>query len=357
MMALHPLEIQLTLIPHERFDVINVAETMRGKFGDLVSQYRKTLYCSLHTTAGYLDQTICARLRNSKMHLEPFFRAFQKLFPPDAGYYHDQMQLRTELSEAQRQCEPLNADSHLTFIGAGLKNCVTYTNHPGMPVYFIELDGKYQDIQRQRKTTILAYNAEEVVYTDRFAIPMSHHSIDSINLKDPRYGFFDQLQAWLERHDIAKGRVDIALPRKEMHAGLTVNEFENLLVQKDLAEVLKDPLRYVARKGRSFLSEPALMPEKVKYYATTDLVHIFNELMDALQVGRSVIEKIVSRVLSVPASRFLGMKRNISLLVSNGEENGKGRLVQGTYQSPILVHWRKAPQQMRYLDVTITRFK
>jgi hypothetical protein len=129
------------------------------------------------------------------------------------------------------------------------------------------------------------------------------------------------------------------------------------LIQKDLTEVLQDPLRYVVKKGKSFLSEPALMPGKFKYYATTDLVHIFNEMMDALQVGRSVIEKIVSRVLSVPASRFLGMKRNISLLVTNGEEHGKGRLVQGTYQSPILVQWRKTPQRTRYLEVTITRFK
>jgi thiamine phosphate synthase YjbQ (UPF0047 family) len=356
-MAWHPFEIQLTLVPHERFEVINVAETIRDKFGDLLSKYRKTLYCSLHTTAGYLDQTICSRLRNSKMHLEPFFRAFQKLFPPDAGYYHDQMQLRTELSEAQRQCEPQNADSHLTFIGAGLKNCVTYVNRPGMPVYFIDLDGTYQDIRRQRRTTVLAYTSEETVHTDRIAIPMSHHPIDSINLKDPRYGFWDHVQALLEKYEIEKGRVDIALSRQELHAGLTVNEFENLLIQKDLVEVLKDPLNYVARKGRSFLSEPALMPEKVKYYATTDLVHIFNELMDALQVGRSVIEKIVSRVLSVPASRFLGMKRNLSLFVSNGEENGPGRLVQGTYQSPILVQWRKAPQRTRDLEVTITRFK
>ncbi|MDZ7291526.1 MAG: hypothetical protein ONB44_23150 [candidate division KSB1 bacterium] len=356
-MAFHPVEVQLTLVPRARFDVINVAEVIREKFGDLFSHYRKTLYCSLHTTAGYLDQTICARLRNNKKHLEPFFHAFQRLFPPDAGYYHDQLQLRTELSEAQRQCEPQNADSHLTFIGAGLKNCVTYINHPGIPVYFIELDGKYQGIQRKRQTTILAYNVEEVALHDRIAIPMSHHSIDSINLKDPNYGFWDQVQTMLDKYEIEKGRLDIALDRKEQHAGLTVNEFENLLIKKDLAEVLQDPLRYVARKGRSFLSEPSLMPGKVKYYATTDLVHILNELMDALQVGRSVIEKILSRVLSVPASRFLGMKRNISLMVSNGQENGKGHLVQGTYQSPILVQWREAPQRTRYLDVTLTRFK
>jgi thiamine phosphate synthase YjbQ (UPF0047 family) len=356
-MTSRPFEITLTLIPKARFDVIDVAAKIKQKFGDRISQYRKTLYCSLHTTAGYLDQRICARLRYSKKHLEPFFRAFQSLFPPDAGYYHDRLQLRAELSEEQRQCEPQNADSHLTFIGAGLKNCVTYLNRPGTPVYFIDLDGIYQDLRRNRRTTVLAYNAEEVVHTARIAIPMSDHAIDSINLKDPRYGFFDQLHSLLGAYDIEKGRVDISLGRHEQHAGLTVNEFENLLIQKDLAEVLKDPLRYVTRKGRSFLSDPAAMPGKAKNYATYDLVHIFNELMDALQVGRSVIEKIVSRVLSVPASRFLGMKRNISLLVSNGEQSGKGRLVQGTYQSPILIQWRKAPERTRYLEVTMTRFK
>jgi hypothetical protein len=138
---------------------------------------------------------------------------------------------------------------------------------------------------------------------------------------------------------------------------LTVNEYENLLIQKDLVEVLKDPLLYVARKGKSFLSDPAAMRGKAKTYATYDLVHIFNELMDALQVGQSVIERIVSRLLSVPAARFLGMKRNISLLVSNSDASHTGKLIQGTYQSPILISWQKTPIRERYLDVTISRFK
>jgi len=356
-MSFNPFEITLTLKPEARFDVIDVAAAIKEKFGDLASRYRKSLYCSMHTTAGYLDQRICSRLRNSRNHLEPFFRAFQNLFPPDAGYHHDRLDLRTELSDAQRQCEPQNADSHLTFIGAGLKNCVTYYNRPGMPVYFIDLDGMHENVQRSRQTTILAYNNEEIVHTDRIVIPMSHHAVDSINLKDPRYGFFDQIDALLNRYDIQKGRVDISLGRKEQHAGLTVNEYENLLIQQDLAEVLKDPLSYVARKGRSFLSEPAAMRGKAKYYATYDLVHIFNELMDALQVGQSVIERIVSRVLSVPAARFLGMKRNMSLLVLNSDANGAGKLVQGTYQSPILIQWQKAQQRERHLDIAITRFK
>ena len=321
------------------------------------SHYCKTLYCSLHTTAGYLDQRICARLCHSRSHLEQFFRAFQQMFPPNAGYYHDRLALRTELSEAQRHYESQNADSHLTFMGAGLQNCVTYFNRPGMPVYFIDLDGMYHNVQRSRQTRVLAYNRASVVHTAHMAIPMSHHAIDSVNLKDPCFGFFDQLDALLHRYDVHKGRVDISLSRQEQHAGLTVNEYENLLMQKDLVEVLKDPLRYMARKGKSFLSDPAAMRSKAKHYAIYDLVHIFNELMNTLQVGQSVIERLVSRVFSFPAARFLGMKRTMSWLVSNSEAHGAGTLVQGTYQSPILIQWQKAPQRQRSLDITITRFQ
>ena len=352
-----PCEITLTLKPEARFDVIDVAAAIKANCSDIFSHYRKTLYCSLHTTAGYLDQRICARLCHSRSHLEQFFRAFQQMFPPNAGYYHDRLALRTELSEAQRHYESQNADSHLTFMGAGLQNCVTYFNRPGMPVYFIDLDGMYHNVQRSRQTRVLAYNRASVVHTAHMAIPMSHHAIDSVNLKDPRFGFFDQLDALLHRYDVHKGRVDISLSRQEQHAGLTVNEYENLLMQKDLVEVLKDPLRYMARKGKSFLSDPAAMRSKAKHYAIYDLVHIFNELMNTLQVGQSVIERLVSRVFSFPAARFLGMKRTMSWLVSNSEAHGAGTLVQGTYQSPILIQWQKAPQRQRSLDITITRFQ
>jgi hypothetical protein len=47
----------------------------------------------------------------------------------------------------------------------------------------------------------------------------------------------------------------------------------------------------------------------------------------------------------------------MSWLVSNSEANGTDRLVQGTYQSPILIQWQKAPQRQRSLDITITRFQ
>jgi hypothetical protein len=50
------------------------------------------------------------------------------------------------------------------------------------------------------------------------------------------------------------------------------------------------------------------------------------------------------------------MKRSVSLLVSDAERPGHGTIVEGTYQSPILVQWRHAPRGARVVDVTLTRF-
>ncbi|MCG3156078.1 MAG: hypothetical protein DKINENOH_02690 [bacterium] len=356
-MPSQPKEVTLALTPQARYDVIDVAKRIITEFGDIISQYRKMLYCSYHTTAGFFEQSFSARLNHSREHVDPFMRAFQKLFPPNADYHHDQLQLRAELSEEQRQCEPKNGDSHLAYIGSGLKNCVTYVNRPGQPVYFIDLDGIYENIARTRQTRALAYNEEQVTHRESFAVHVSKHPIDSINLKDSRLGLIDQLNAWVRDYDIQKGRIDIALDTSERNAGLTVNEYETLLMRHDLAEVLRDPLKFMARQGKHMLLDPRAIPYKTINYAKYDFVHFFNELMDAFRVSESVVERILSTFIRVPAERFLRMKRSISLLVSDSEQPGLGRVVQGTYQSPILVQWREAAKQVRYLDVTLTRFE
>lgn len=353
---MHPREITLTLVPQARFDVIDVAQRIAAEYGDVLEQYPKTLYCSFHTTAGYLEQSLCARLQHSREHVAPFIRAFQRLFPPGADYRHDQLQLRTELTEEQRRREPRNADSHLTFIGSGLRNCVTYTNRPGKPVYFIDLDGIHEKGRRTRQTKVLTYNGEEVVHRGQLAVPVSGRPIDSVNLKDPRTGFMEQVADWLGRCGIDKGRVDITLDPHERHVGLTVNEYETLLMRHDLAEVVRDPLRMLAMQGKHMLRDPMAIPSKTMGYARYDFVHILNELMDAFHVSQSVVEKILIPFLRVPA-RFLRLKRSISLLVSDTDEAGKGRVVQGRYQSPILVQWNRPDNQVRLVNVAISRFK
>jgi len=350
-------EITLELTPQARVDVINVSERINEQFGDILSRFQKVFYYSYHTTAGYFDQSFCRRLNHSRDSLQAFVQSFQKLFPPDANYQHDQLHLRSELSEEQRRQEPRNADSHLTFIGSGLRNGVTYRHCSKTPVYFVDLDGISGATKRRRQTTVIGYTEEELVDKTEVGIPLSSHPVDSVNLKDSRLGLFDQLHELLEHYEIVNGRIDISLAPNERHAGLTVNEYETLLMKHDLAEVLRNPFRFMAEKGKHMLRDPRAIPVKARNYAKYDLVQVVNEFLDALGLSESLLERIINKFQAVPAARFLGVKRSLSLLVSQQGHEGRGSIVQGEYQSPILVQWKKAPAQTRRLKVAFVRFR
>ena len=149
------LELKLDLTPATRFDLINVTNRVRQEYGEVLRRYRRALYHSYHTTAGYFEQSLCERLQNNRDTISRVVQYFQTLFPPNADYRHDQLELRAELSDEQKLIEPRNADSHLTFISSGLMNCVTYENQPTVPVYFVDLDGVYGKTTRQRHTTVI----------------------------------------------------------------------------------------------------------------------------------------------------------------------------------------------------------
>lgn len=358
-MSSSPHEITLRLRPERRLDIIDVNQHVQAHSADFLRQYNKALYCSYHTTAGYLEQSLCDRLGPGRDSVHDFIELFQEIFPPGANYQHDQMHLRTELSPEQRKTEPRNADSHLTFIGSGLENCVTYPCTPHRPVYFIDLDGinRDNDNRRQRQTTIIGFNDDEVVRQVELTVPVSNHPIDSVSLRDPRLGLFDQLHDLLVHYGITRGRIDIDLAPHERHAGLTVNEYETLLMKHDLVEVLHNPLRFMAQKGRNMLRDPGAIPGKAKNYAKYDLVRVVNAFLDTLGLSESLIERVIDKFLAVPAEHFLRMKRSVSLLVTEDESNGRGTIVQGRYQSPILVQWQKTEHQMRRVRVTLRRFE
>ncbi len=349
-------EVNLELIPQSRLDLIDVNQRVAQDFGQLLSAYRRVLYYSYHTTAGYFEQSLCRRLENSREGLQRWIGSFQRMFPPQADYRHDQLQLRSELSDEQRRTEPLNGDSHLTFIGSGLTNCVTYQNQEDQPVYFVDLDGIFGDTQRRRHTTVVGFNQERVACEFQTAVPVSHHPIDSVNLKDLRLGFFEELQEMLRAYGIVHGRVDVSLEPAESHAGLTVNEYETLLMKHDLIEVLRNPFRFMAEKGKSMLGNPRAIPGKAINYAKYDLVHVVNDFLDALGLSESFVERVIDKFLAFPASRFLWMKREASLLVSDPNGEGIGRIVEGTYQSPILVQWKRSRTRTRRLKVRLVRF-
>jgi hypothetical protein len=309
------------------------------------------MYCSFHTTAGYLDQSLSLRLRNSQDLLSKFFRAFHALFPQGGEYRHDRMELRTELTDEEKQVEPRNADSHLTYIGAGLRNCVTYRTRPDSPVYFVELDGMSHAMRRQRTTVVLAYNNERAIARASVSIPVSKHPVDSVNLGDPRLGVIDAVNDLLKTSGLGHGRVDLVIDPAERNVGLTVNEYETLLMQNDLAEVLRNPLRFATIKGRNALIDPLAIPGKTLSYARYDVVHLMNSLMEALRLDQSSVERLIAKVMSVPARRFLRSRR-VSFLASAESESG-ARLVRGKYQSPILVQWQPAEQQARRVEVVL----
>ena len=158
-----PTALRLKLAPQRRFEAIDVNRRITAQGGDLLHRHRRALYCSFHTTAGYLDQSLSARMHHRQDLLSQFFRAFHTLFPQGGEYHHDRMELRAELTDEQKVVEPRNGDSHLTFISAGMRNCVTYRTRPDSPVYFIELDGMSEAIRRERTTKIVAYDEERTV--------------------------------------------------------------------------------------------------------------------------------------------------------------------------------------------------
>ncbi len=136
-----PSEVTLEISPSARVDIIDIRRLLSVLHADALNAFPRALYCSFHTTAGFLEQGLASRLDGGREGVNDYLRVFQTMFPEGAGYEHDKMHLRSELTEEQRQVEPRNADSHLAFIGAGLRNCVTYVNRPNEPVYFVDLDG------------------------------------------------------------------------------------------------------------------------------------------------------------------------------------------------------------------------
>lgn len=349
-------EITLEFKPRQRFDLIDVNALLRVQGVDVLERFPRALYCSYHTTAGYLEPHVCSALRHSPTSIERFVRAYKTLYPERAGYRHDNLAERHELTEAQKVDEPLNGDSHLTFFGAGLLNCVTYDARPQEAAFFVDLDGLNGTRPRTRRTTVIGFDREVMAARMRMPLPASEHAIASFNLRDPRLGFFEELQHHVDRLGVAKGRIDLRLLPDDRHAGLTVNEFETLLMTHDLAEVLRNPFRFMARSGWHALRDLGNVPTKLRGYAKYDLVVFVNRVLDALGLRGTAAEHLLDRSIGGAAARYLHTKRSISLPISDHDRDGHGEIVQGTYQSPILVQWRPTPQT-RLLDVRLVSFE
>ena len=354
-----PFRATLRIMPASRLQLIDVRGKLREEFGEAFTRHTKSFYISNHTTAGYLDQRLAELLEHDGSGIRDYLQVFQELFPPGADYVHDTMHLRTELTEEQRANEPLNADSHLTFIGAGLGNSASYELDGPEPVWFVELDGVHVGGTRHRRTTVVAYDGEEEVARIRIPIKSSPHAIDAQNLRDPDLGFIPELEKLVAKHEVSFGRFDVTLADEEQDTGLTVNEYETLLMNYDLHAALRNPFRFMARTGRDVtevLRDPRTIPAKAMNFAQFDAVHVLNRVLDKTRLRESLVERVVNRALALPVSHFLRMKRRFSLPVLDREGDGTGEIGWGLYQSPILVQWRAPAGPTRSLDVRLMRF-
>lgn len=356
-MTVSPLELALNITPRARLDIVDVRARTAELHGDALQGFRRHFYASEHSTAGFLPQSLAARLTARFGSISPYLDVFRTVFPEGAGYRHDQLELRDELAPEQKAVEPTNADSHLAFMGGGLRACVTDDAEREAPVYFVDFDGVYRDVPRKRVARVVGFNQEEVVARATIEVPVSTHPIDAVNLRGTKLGLFAQVDELIQTHGVAKGRVRLELATSEQFASLTVNEYETLLMRHDLAEVLQNPLRFAAEKVRHAWKDPRAVPAKALGYAQYDLVRAMNQLLDKLGLHTSRVERLVARSLEAPASRFLRMRRSVDLMVSDAKSEGRGELVQGLYQSPILVQWRPSAGATRTIDVALTRFR
>src|SRR3989442_8078721 len=103
MISPRPSELRLTLAPQRRFEAIDVNRRIADAAGDLLRRHQRALYCSFHTTAWYLDQSLSARLRTDRVGLSQFFCTFHELFPQRCEEHHYRNELLLELNAAPRE--------------------------------------------------------------------------------------------------------------------------------------------------------------------------------------------------------------------------------------------------------------
>ena len=103
-MSASPLEFALELTPRARVDVIDVRGEVSSRYGDGLSAYPRALCCSFHTTAGYLDRSVAARLNQGPTASCPTSTSSGRCFPRAPA-------TSTTRSSGGRSCPPRSGRS------------------------------------------------------------------------------------------------------------------------------------------------------------------------------------------------------------------------------------------------------
>ena len=317
------------LRPTRRTAMLPVREAVRQSC-PAVLQQPQVAYCAHHTTAGFLDASARSQMGSKAEAVRPFVAAYRALFPHGAGYQHDQMHLRTELPPEQRRCEPRNADAHLAYMGAGLVACTCTT--PQEALALVDLDGVNRETgrQRTRRVTAVGFASMHDVASFTVNVPAPPRAVGAVSLRDPRLGLMVRIQAVLSRHAVSWGCVELALEgaepeAAEPEAALVVNEYETQLMRHDVARMLRAPRYFQTAAQVAAAASP-----NTDFYGTQ--------------------APVSTPAMPKPAPE-LRMHPAIRLLVQPAD-NGTSRLVQGRYQSPILLHRKSKAYAVR---VTVAR--
>ena len=72
------------------------------------------------------------------------------------------------------------------------------------------------------------------------------------------------------------------------------------------------------------LDDPRAIPGKTLSYAKYDVVRVINRLMEALRLDQSSLERLVGKIMAVPASRFI-RTRKVSFLAGARRRSSAAR--------------------------------
>ena len=361
-----PIATTLHLSARSRLDMQNISHILAKANHDSFSSFQKIAVSSLHTTAGFLEQPFASKLDNSPEKIGHLVRSVHRLFPEGAPYWHDRMELRSELTDEQRKYEPLNADSHLAFICLGLCNSVLYKFDPEDAIYFIDLDGESRGTFRSRKVLVIGYNDTECVHEEVLSVNVPEQDRCALDLSEN----LQDIQTLADQHKIRQGLVTFELESDEKHVGVTVNEFETLLVERDLTDVLLNPLKYMLKNVSEFARRPLMLPRKAKKMLTYELqlairdglklasrsVSVVEYIAERLHMRLPLLEYVVDRIATPLEARWMNLGSTARFLISAENEMEQGRIKVGTYQSPILIQWRKPESDVRKMRVRLLRF-
>ena len=262
-----------------------------------------------------------------------------------------------ELSDAQKVVEPRNADSHLTFIGAGHAQLRHLPHAPGRAgLLHRARRQERRAAARSARPPCVAYDQERVVARDV--------GRDSGVEAPDRFGQPRRSAARPARAGQRAARAQPAsstaastwsLDPSERNVGLTVNEYETLLMQHDLVDVLRDPLRFARIKAGNMLDDPLRDPGQ-----DAELRQVRRRPRAEFADGSAAAGPVVVRAAGgqgdvgagapVPALAARQLPGRLAT-----RSNGAARSLRGTYQSPILVQWQPAERQERHLDIVVVQ--